>query len=129
MRKVILVLLLLVGIFLIGTVDVYAQCTYYTCTGMWGCEDGIEGQWTECVDIHVYGDGYSELYSDWFYCELGGTDLGSSNKSFVGTCASSEGLLGATINLRGNSMLINFYEHEYGCFDQLKCTLGCNMPE
>lgn len=60
------------------------------------------------MDIYLYGDGYSELYSYWFYCEIGGTGLGSSNKNFVGYCDSMAGDIGATVDLRGRSMTIIF---------------------
>src|SRR4030042_1307632 len=127
MKKALLVSLLLVSIFLIGSVKEAGAngCTFYSCTGKYSCGEDIIEEWTECVDIH-YGDGHAALYSgdEWFYCELGGINLGSSNKNFVGGCDSEYGLLGAAVNLRGRSMIIDFYEVENGCFDQLRCTLG-----
>ena len=131
MKKLILISLLLISIFLIGSVDVFANgsCTYYTCDGRYKCGEEILDEFTECVDIHVYGDGYAELYGYWYYCELGGTGLGSSNKNFIGTCESWLGDLGANVQLRGNSMVINFYDVGEGCFVEMRCTLGGCTPE
>ena len=126
MKKALLVSLLLVSIFLIGSVKEAGanDCTFYSCTGKYSCGEGIIEEWPDCVDIH-YGDGHAALYGEWFMCELGGINLGSSNKNFVGVCESMSGLLGAAVNLRGRSMTIDFYEVENGgCSVQLRCTLG-----
>ena len=128
MKKALLVSLLLMGVFLVGSVAEAGAngCTFYSCTGKYSCGEGIIDEWTECVDIH-YGDGHAALYSGegGFMCELGGINLGSSNKNFVGGCESEYGLLGAAVNLRGRSMIIDFYEVENGgCSVQLRCTLG-----
>jgi hypothetical protein len=118
----------LISVFLVGSVEVYADCTFYSCTGSYSCGEGILDQWTECVDIHIDADSHSRLYGDWFYCELGGKSLLSSSKSFTGICTSMYGSLGAAIDLRGRAMTVNFYELTSGCMDELRCTLGgCEM--
>jgi len=128
MKKVFFISLLLISVFLVGSVEVFADCTYYSCSGRYSCGEGVLDQWTDCVDIHIDSDSHSRLYGYWFYCELGGTSLLSSKKNFVGHCDSEYGDLGATVDLRGRSMQIKFYEDESGCFDELRCTLGgCEM--
>jgi len=127
MKKVFIVSLLLVIVFLIGNAEMALAengggCHWYRCTGKYSCGSGIESEWVECVGLCIY-EVYAELYSDWFECDLGGRSLFSSNKNFVGIGSGYVGDLGCAVDLRGNSMTADLYEDDHDCMDQLRCVV------
>ncbi len=135
MKKVFVVLLLLVSVFLIGNSKVALAvaddggCQLYQCTGKYSCGEGIE-EWEECVELCLYGDGFAEIGGLGWGCGIGGRSLFSSNKNFVGLGGSSwSQYLGCSVDLRGNSMTVDLYD-ESNCMVQLRCVKSesCQSP-
>jgi len=127
LKKIFVVSLLLMGIFLIGNAKVALAadggCQLYQCVGKYSCGEGIESEWDECVDLCIE-DGHAGAEGSWWGCTLGGKSLFSSNKNFVGSGGSTQGNLGCSITLRGKkSMTVDLFDGE-GCMEQLRCVVS-----
>ena len=135
MKKVYVVLLLLVSVFLIGNAKVASavtsadECDSYQCTGKFACEgpgkELINEAGTqireECVVLCI-DEGKASLSFDGAYCDLGGRSLFGSNRNFVGSCgigSMMDGDLGCAVDLRGISMTVDLYFED--CMSQLRC--------
>ena len=138
MKKVFIVLLLLVSVFLIGNAKVASaddgNCDGYQCTGKFACEgdfdEDIINEVNEVIREECFtlcsDKGNAYLYSYWGACDLGGRSLFASSKNFVGTgyTYGYEVSLGCAVDLRGNSMTVDLFTvdlSEDGCMMQLRC--------
>ena len=124
MRRVILVSLLLVSLFLIGNAEMaLAQCMdyrSYECTHTEKQYGEITYMGTECVGL-CYDDEFQvDVYGSCFECYLyPATDL----KYLLGTADTCAGWSGCSVEFKGRSIIVNVtnvqddngYEHLYKC--------------
>jgi hypothetical protein len=132
MKKIFVVSLILVSIFLIGNAEnafALEYCTCYQCTVRYSCGEGILWEDTDEVAICSIDNGFSEIGGntsshDGWGCLLGGISLFGSNKNFVGFGGSAWGEnSGCSVEIRGRSMTVDLY-HQSDCMTHWRCTKG-----
>jgi hypothetical protein len=125
MKKVFVVPLLLVGIFLIGNAEAVflGNCPCYQCNLKTLCPNGDSLEFPESVRLCM-DEGSATIEGQCLGCFLGGKSLFSSNKNFIGSGSSCWGHnSGCSAILRGRLMTIDLYD-EFGCMTQLRCVQG-----
>ena len=127
MKKVLIVSLLLVSIFLIGNAEAaLAQCQQYDCSGIGTQYGEVFDIYTDCVELCNFGD-YYDLYGFWFTGYLYPLD----GKHLLGTADTMGGWAGCSVELQRRSMTFtfSFIQDGNGYVDTMKCTPcdGCCM--
>ena len=130
MKKVFVVSLLLVSIFLIGNVEVaLAQCIdyhSYECTYTAYQYGEIDEMGTTCVGL-CYDDGFEVVgYGGWFSCYLYPID----SKNLLGTANTAYDWAGCSVEFRGRSITakLSYIQEDEGYIDILRCkptNVGC----
>src|SRR4030043_1487692 len=124
MKKVFVVSLLLVSIFLISNAEanlVTDECQCYQCTVKYSYGQVISWEDTDNVQMCISENGTARISGFNWYCDLGGSSLFLSKKNFVGLGYAQWSLgQGCSVQLRGRSMTIDLYD-EYGGMTQFRC--------
>ena len=134
MKKVFVISLILVSIFLISNAEagsVTSECKCYQCAVKYSVGQVISWEDTDNVQMCISEDGYAGTTGSnlpW-YCDLGGRSLFSSKKDFLGLGYAqwSQGQ-GCSVQLRGRSMTIDLYD-SYGGMTQFRCVQGSECPD
>ena len=120
MKKVFILSLFLISIFLIGNAEVaLAQgegCQDYECTGVVTCEGEYNGTYEECVTLCTDGF-YGDIDSYWFGCSL----LSLDGKHYLGEGGSMGGDIGCSVSFSGRSMTLIISGTEDECIGRNIC--------
>jgi len=90
MKKLFVVSLLLISIFLIGNAEVTSadeeNCKLYLATITIADDEGIVDSWKDCIEVCFYPDGWADawVFCDMDYLGFAMEDLGSDFKNLVG---------------------------------------------
>jgi len=120
MKKVFVVSLLLISIFLIGNAEVaLAQCQDYQCTGNEMQYRVVTEYFNTCVELCTDGDPYM-LYGLWFSGYLYPIDT----KNFLGTANSAYGWTGCSVERKGSRIIakLSYIQEDMGYTDIIRCT-------
>ena len=124
MKKVLLVSLLLVGIFLMCNANVaLAQCWDFQCDGILTQYGMIDDIYETCVELCIDSDPFY-LFGGWFTCYLYPTDI----KNLLGTAASEYDWAGCSVEGKGRNTIkvtLTYIQEDEGYIDELTCT-PCN---
>jgi len=129
MKKVFVVSLLLVSIFLIGNAEVAlanGDCQDYECTYISTCDGEFDGGGKQCVELCTDGFFYGDIGAYWFDCDL----LALNHKSWLGEGGSMGGDIGCSVNLSGRAMTLVISLTEVDCIERNTCVPcdDCCMP-
>jgi len=130
MKKVFIVSLLLVSIFLISNAEVAsAQCMdyhSYECTIAQTQYGEITNTFNTCVGL-CYDDGFEVVAYGWFTAYL---YPATDNRHLLGTANSANGWAGCSVEFKGRSLIgkLSYIQDDGGYVDIFKCTptsVGC----
>ena len=131
MKKVLLISLLLVSIFIIGSSgEALAQCQDYQCTVTLFQDGEVEEVGSTQVELCPFYISYpTYLTGYWFTCYLYPT---TGSKHLLGTAATMADWAGCSVEFKGRSLTaqLTYIQEDLGYANTFKCTPcdGCFVP-
>jgi len=121
MKKVFVVLVLFISVFLIGSVaesfSSAGVCQDYWCTYITTCDGVVTGGGEECTTLCTDGF-YGDIGGDWYGCDL----IAINQKNLLGEGgAGGAGAIACSVNLHGRSMSLYLSLADVSCIERHNC--------